>query len=69
MAKLTAKARAALPLKKFAGPDRSFPINNPSHARAAISGATRSARAGNITASTEARVKAVAETALKRGHF
>lgn len=36
MAKLTSKARAALPTSTFAGPDRSFPINDPSHARNAL---------------------------------
>lgn len=36
MAKLTAKKRNALPGKSFAGPDRSYPINNLSHARNAL---------------------------------
>lgn len=36
MAKLTTKARAALPKSTFAGPDRSYPINDPSHARNAL---------------------------------
>jgi hypothetical protein len=37
MAKLKAKARNALPSSAFAGPDRSYPINDPNHARAALS--------------------------------
>ena len=37
MAKLTAKARDKLPAKSFAGPDRSYPIQNASHARNALS--------------------------------
>jgi hypothetical protein len=37
MAKLTAKARNAIPTKNFAGPDRSYPIENMSHARNALS--------------------------------
>lgn len=37
MAKLTAKARKAIPTKEFAGPDRSYPIQNKSHARNALS--------------------------------
>jgi hypothetical protein len=37
MAKLTAKRRNALPAKSFAGPDRSYPINDMSHARNALS--------------------------------
>lgn len=37
MAKLTTADRKALPVKDFAGPDRSYPINDVSHARAALS--------------------------------
>lgn len=37
MAKLTAKKRNKLPAKSFAGPDRSYPINDASHARNALS--------------------------------
>jgi hypothetical protein len=36
MAKLTTKARNALPTKAFAGPNRSYPIENASHARNAL---------------------------------
>lgn len=36
MAKLTAKTRNALPSKSFAGPNRSYPIENASHARNAL---------------------------------
>ena len=36
MAKLTAKTRNALPSKAFAGPDRSYPIEDASHARNAL---------------------------------
>ena len=43
MAKLTSKARNALPDSAFAGPDRSFPINNPSHARNALARAAQHA--------------------------
>ena len=64
MAKLTAKKRKAMPKGEFAGPGRSFPINDPTHARLAISGATRSQRAGNISASTAAAIKAKARKKL-----
>lgn len=37
MAKLTAKKRNALPGSTFAGPDRSYPIPDASHARNALS--------------------------------
>ena len=36
MAKLTTKKRKAIPTKSFAGPDRSYPINDASHARNAL---------------------------------
>lgn len=37
MAKLTTETRNKLPTKSFAGPDRSYPINDPAHARNALS--------------------------------
>lgn len=37
MARLTADQRKALPTKDFAGPDRSYPIENESHAINALS--------------------------------
>lgn len=43
MAKLTAATRNALPNSDFAGPDRSYPIENPSHARNALSRAAQNA--------------------------
>jgi hypothetical protein len=36
MAPLTTKTRNALPTKSFAGPDRSYPIQDASHARNAL---------------------------------
>lgn len=36
MSKLTKKQRDKLPGKSFAGPDRSYPINDKSHARFAL---------------------------------
>ena len=37
MAKLTTAARKAIPSGQFAGPDRSYPIEDKSHARNALS--------------------------------
>lgn len=37
MAKLTAATRKKIPTKSFAGPDRSYPIEDKSHARNALS--------------------------------
>ncbi len=36
MSKLTSKERNALPDSAFAGPHRSFPVNDPGHAKAAM---------------------------------
>ena len=36
MARLTAKQRKKLPAKSFAGPGRSFPMNDKAHARKAV---------------------------------
>jgi len=40
MAKLTAKTRNAIPGKDFAGPDRSYPIEDKNHARNALARAS-----------------------------
>lgn len=45
---------------------KGFPIGDKVHDRMAISGATRSERAGNISASKEASIKAAARADLKR---
>jgi hypothetical protein len=37
MSKLTSKGRKSIATKNFAGPDKSYPIENASHARAALS--------------------------------
>lgn len=52
MAKLNAKRRNALPGKDFAGPDRSFPINDRSHARNAL------ARASQFHPELKAKIRA-----------
>lgn len=49
---------------KKAGPNGSFPIGDPAHARLAIGGATRSFNAGNIGKSTENSIKAKARAKL-----
>ena len=64
MATLTAGDRKSMPSKDFAGPGRSFPISDPTHARLAISGATRSEHAGNISSSEEDAIKAKARAKL-----
>jgi hypothetical protein len=53
-----------MPKGEFAGPGRSFPVNDKTHARMAISGATRSERAGNISHEEAEHIKAVARRKL-----
>lgn len=65
MAKLDAKKRKGMAKKDFAGPGKSFPVNDPEHARLAIGGATRSERAGNISSAEAAKIKAKARAKLK----
>jgi hypothetical protein len=67
MANLTAGKRKSMPASQFAASGKRFPINDPTHARLAISGATRSERAGNISPSTAASIKAQARAKLRRG--
>lgn len=64
MAKLSAADRRRMPKSQFAGPGKSFPINDKTHARMAISGATRSEHAGNISHATAERIKAAARRKL-----
>jgi hypothetical protein len=58
MAKLTASARRALPDKVFAGPGRSYPVQDKSHARAALS------LLHNAPASEQPHIRARAEAVL-----
>jgi hypothetical protein len=64
MSKLYARDRQKMAKSSFAGPGKSFPINDPIHQRLAISGATRSERAGNISPSTAESIKAKARGKL-----
>jgi hypothetical protein len=64
MTVLTAEDRKRMPASEFAGPNRSFPIGDKTHAREAISGATRSEHAGNISKSEEDRIKGEARAKL-----
>lgn len=64
MTVLTAKARKDIPSSKFALPGGRFPVENPVHARAALSGASRSLAKGNITPEQAATVRHRAESVL-----
>ncbi len=64
MATLTAARRRRMPASEFAAGKGHFPINDATHARLAISGATRSEHAGNISASEAASIKEKARKKL-----
>ena len=68
MARLTMAKRKSMPKSDFAGGGpkggKGFPMNDPTHARLAISGATRSYNAGNISKGKEDSIKSKARRKL-----
>jgi hypothetical protein len=66
MTKLTAKTRAKIPDSKFAGPDRSYPVQDKSHAANAKARATQQVAKGNLSPSTAKTIKAKANKVLKK---
>lgn len=68
MARLTAQQRHKMPKSEFGQPkSKGFPMNDKKHDRLAISGATRSYNAGNISKGTENRIKSEARAKLGVG--
>lgn len=67
MARITAKARKALPDAKFAGPRRSYPIPDKPHAANAKARASQAVRAGRMSPATKARIDAKANKVLGKG--
>ena len=64
--KLSSKARAALPKKDFAGPDRSYPVENKSHAVNAKARATQAEKAGRMSKAEEKKIDAKADRVIAR---
>lgn len=64
MAKLSAAARKKLPAKKFAGPDRSYPVQDKAHAANAKARATQAVKAGRMSADKADQIKAKANAVL-----
>jgi hypothetical protein len=64
MARLSTKARKALPKSTFAGPDRSYPIPDKSHAANAKARASQAVNAGRMGKGTEAKIDAKANRKL-----
>ena len=67
MSKLSTKQRKALPDSAFAGPDRSYPVNNPSHAANAKARASQAVNSGRMSKSTEAKIDRKANAVLNKG--
>lgn len=66
MSILNAAKRALMPKSEFALPgSEGFPLNDATHDRMAISGATRSEHAGNISESTADKIKGEARAKLR----
>ncbi len=66
MSKLDAAERKKIPGKEFAGPNRSFPIEDHSHAEAAIRDAPHALHAGSIDKAQEERIDRRAEAKLDK---
>jgi hypothetical protein len=64
MAKLTAKSRSKLPTSTFAGPGRSYPVPDKSHAANAKARATQQVNKGNLNPATKAKIVAKANKVL-----
>jgi len=64
MAKLTAAARKKMPKKEFAGPGKSYPIENKSHAANAKARASQMEAKGKLSASEKAKIDAKANKVL-----
>lgn len=67
MAELSTKKRKKLPGKDFAGPDRSYPVNDRSHAGNAKARASQMEKAGKLSAGEKKRIDAKADKVLERG--
>ena len=65
MAKLTTKGRKALPKSAFAGPGRSYPVEDRAHAANAKARATQAVKAGRMSSSEASKIKAKANKVLK----
>ena len=64
MAKLTAETRAAIPTSQFAGPGRSYPVEDRSHAINAKARAKQQLDAGHLSPGEYHSIVAKADRAL-----
>ncbi len=66
MTKLSTNGRNALSTGKFAGPGRSYPVEDKGHARAAKARASEMEHKGKLSPSEKAKIDAKADKVLKR---
>ncbi len=66
MTNLTPAIRRTMPASDFAAGPGHYPINDPAHARLAISGASRAENVGNISPAKAAMIKAKARAKLRQ---
>jgi translation elongation factor P/translation initiation factor 5A len=66
LAKLSSKARKALPKSTFAGPGRSYPVPDKSHAANAKARAVQQVKAGNLSPGAKAKIVAKATKVLRK---
>ena len=64
MAKLSAAARKRIPTSKFAGPGRTYPVEDRSHAANAKARATQQVKKGHLSPATAAKIRAKANRIL-----
>ncbi len=67
MSKLTSSKRNKLPNSDFAGPDRSYPVFDRSHAANAKARATQMVNKGKLSESSKAKIDAKANRVLDKG--
>lgn len=67
VAKLTTKKRNKLPDSAFAGPDRSYPVFDKSHAANAKARASQMEAKGKLSSSAKAKIDAKANKILDKG--
>jgi hypothetical protein len=66
MAKLTSKTRDKLPAGEFAGPGRTYPVPDKTHAVDAKARASQAVKAGRLSKTQEAKIDAKADKVIKR---
>lgn len=64
MAKLSTGARKKMPASSFAGPNRSYPVPDKSHAANAKARASQAVKAGRMSKGQESRIDAKANRVL-----